>query len=138
MPAERLRLSGRALAEHDVDQSGAAEVHCFSERALDVFRVFDKEALAAKGFHDLVVAGAVDQRVGPHVEHRVFRDLRHARANAAIVQDHDLDRQVVAAERLHLHTGEADRRVAREVDDRAVGVHDRGGDRLPQAEPIVP
>src|SRR5437899_9064850 len=32
----------------------------------------------AGGFHHPVVAGAVDQRVGLHVEHRVVRDLGHA------------------------------------------------------------
>jgi hypothetical protein len=63
VPAELLGFAGRALAEHDVDQRRAAVVHRLVERALDVLWVFDKEALAAKGFHDLVVAGAVDQRV---------------------------------------------------------------------------
>src|SRR5487761_1323876 len=64
VPAEGLRFAGRALAQHDVDQRWSAVVHGFVERALDVLRVLDEEALAAKGFHDLVVAGAVDQRVG--------------------------------------------------------------------------
>src|SRR5208337_2396507 len=58
VPAERLRFSGRALAEHDVDQCRAAEVHGFVEGAADVLRVLDKEALAAKGFHDAVIARA--------------------------------------------------------------------------------
>ncbi len=43
----------------------------------------------AGGFHHPVVAGAVDQGVGLHVEHRVCRDLGHAGADAAIVEDDD-------------------------------------------------
>src|SRR5438105_9751304 len=134
VPAELLRLPGGALRDHDVDEGGAAVVHRLVEGALQVLRVLDKEALAAEGFHHPVVAGAVDQRVGLHVEHRVVRDLRHAGADAAVVQNDDLDRQVVAAQRLHLHAGEADRRISRQVDDRTVRVHDGGGDRLAEAE----
>ena len=66
VPAELLRLPGRALAEHDVDQRRSAVVHRLVEGAADVFRVLDKETLAAKGFHDAVIARAVDQRVGPN------------------------------------------------------------------------
>src|SRR6516162_1117069 len=85
VPAELLRLSGRALREHDVDQRRTAVVHGFVEGAADVLRVLDKKALAAKGFHDAVIAGTIDQRVGLHVEHRIFRDLGHAGTDAAIV-----------------------------------------------------
>jgi hypothetical protein len=60
VPAELLRLSGRALAEHDVDQRRSAVVHRLVEGAADVFRVLDKKALAAKGFHDAVITRAVD------------------------------------------------------------------------------
>src|SRR5438445_5163547 len=100
VPAELLRLAARALAEHDVDQRRSAVVHGFVEGAADVLWILDEEALAAKGFHDAVITRAVDQRLGLHVEHRVFRDLGHARADAAIVEHDDLDRQVGAAQRL--------------------------------------
>ena len=109
-------------------RAGPRKFIASSSAPLQVLRILDEEALAAEGLHHLVVAGAVDQRVRLHVEHRVFRDLRHARADAAIVEHDDLDREVVAAERLHLHAGEADRRVARDLDDRPVGMHDAGGD----------
>jgi hypothetical protein len=69
--------------------AGASEVHRLVRDAAQVLRVLDEEALAAEGFYHPVVAGAVDQRVGLHVEHRVFRDFGHARADAAIVQHHD-------------------------------------------------
>ena len=78
VPAELLRLSGRALAEHDVDQRRSAVVHRLVEGATNVFRVLDKKALAAKGFHDAVIAGAPNERIGLHVEHRIFRELRQA------------------------------------------------------------
>ena len=55
--------------------------------------------------------------------------------DAAIVQYDDLDREFVADEGLHLHAGEADRRVAGEVNDRPVGLGDGGGDRLAEADP---
>jgi hypothetical protein len=75
-------VCGGALRDDDIDEGGAAEVHRFVEGAAQVLRVLDKEALAAKGFHHPVVTGAVDQRVRLHVEHRVFRDLGHAGAEA--------------------------------------------------------
>src|SRR5262249_1880055 len=90
MPAELLRLAGGALRDHDVNEGGAAEVHRLVEGAAQVLRVLDKEALAAEGLHYPVIAGAVNQCVGLHVEHRAFRDLQHAGADAAIVQDNDL------------------------------------------------
>src|SRR6516225_2603423 len=93
MPAELLRLAGGALRDHDVDEGGAAKVHRLVEGAAQVLRILDKEALAAKGLDYPVIAGAVNQCVGLHVEHRAFRDLRHAGADAAIVQDDDLDRE---------------------------------------------
>ena len=84
MPAELLGLAARALAEHDVDQRRAAVVHRLVEGAADVPRVLDKETLAAKGFHDAIITRAIDQRVGLHVEHRIFRDLGHAWADSSI------------------------------------------------------
>jgi len=134
VPAERLRLTGGALREHDVDEGAAAVVHRLFEGALEVLRLLDKEAFAAEGFHHPVIAGAVDQRVRLHVEHRVVRDLGHAGADAAVVEHDDFDREVVANERLHLHAREADRRVAGEVDDRPVGLGDGGGDGLAEAD----
>jgi len=58
MPAELLWLPGRALAEETVDQGRPLEVHRFLERALQVLRVLDIEALAAKRVHHAVMAGA--------------------------------------------------------------------------------
>src|SRR5215471_12750753 len=102
MPAELLRLASGALRDHDVDEGGAAEVHRLVEGAAQVLWILDKEALAAEGVHYPVIASAVNQCVGLHVEHRAFRDLRHAGADAAIVQDDDLGWEVVTDQRLHL------------------------------------
>src|SRR5215469_10631255 len=96
VPAELLRLAGGALRDHNVDEGGAAEVHRLVEGAAQVLRILDKEALAAEGLHHSVITGAVNQRVGFHVKHWVFRDLRHAGTDATIVQDDDLGREVVA------------------------------------------
>src|SRR5262249_55936515 len=90
----------------------AQRPHRLVEGGAQVLWILDKEALAAEGLHYPVIAGAVNQCVGLQVEHRAFRDLRHARADAAIVQDDDLGREVVTDQRLHLHARKADRRVA--------------------------
>src|SRR6516162_7232227 len=64
VPAELLRLAGGVLRDHDINEGGAAEAHRLVEGAAQVFRVFDKEALAAEGLHHPVIAGAVNQCVG--------------------------------------------------------------------------
>ena len=79
LPAELLWLAGRALRDHDVDESRAAVVDRLVEGSLQVFRVLDGEALAAEGFHRPVVEGAIDQSVGLHVEHRVVREACRGR-----------------------------------------------------------
>src|ERR1700751_1848806 len=64
VPAELLRLAGGALRDHDINEGRAAEAHRLVEGSAQVFRVFDKEALAAEGLHHPVVPGAVNQCVG--------------------------------------------------------------------------
>jgi hypothetical protein len=56
VPAELLRLSGRALAEHDVDEGRAAVGSSPQRGRLEVLRVLNKKALGAKGFHHLDLA----------------------------------------------------------------------------------
>src|SRR2546427_1019285 len=136
VPAELLRLAGGLLGNPDVDERRAAEVHRLLQGALQVLRLLDEEALAAERLHHLVVASAIDQRVRLQVLERLVRHFRVPRADAAVVEDDDLDWQLIAADRLHLHAGEADRRVARDRDDRLVGVHHRGGgDEAPADAP---
>src|SRR5260370_12808940 len=77
VPAELLRLPGRALAELDVDQARAGEVHQLVERAAEVLGVLDIGAVAAEGLHHLVVSAAVDQLVRPHVYHPLPHDFRN-------------------------------------------------------------
>src|SRR5260221_11237021 len=76
MPGELLRLAGRALRQHDVDQGGAGEGHRLVEGFAYVLRLLDDQALAAEGLHHLVVARAEEQPGGLPVEHRVRRNLR--------------------------------------------------------------
>src|SRR5262245_38830515 len=56
VPAELLGLAGRTLREHDVHKGGAAEVHGLVEGSAQVLWVLDKEAPAAEGLHDPVIA----------------------------------------------------------------------------------
>src|SRR3989442_7787106 len=107
MPAELLRLARRLLRDHDVDERRALEGRRLLQRVLQILWILDEPALAAERLHHLVVARAVDQRVGLEVLERVVRVLRVSGADAAVVEDDDLDRQVVAAGRLHLHAREA-------------------------------
>src|SRR5262249_33510403 len=83
MPGDLVALGGGVVGEHAVDEGGAAEVLRLLEGAAEVLWILNKEALAAEGFHDPVVPRAVNQCVGLHFEHRAFRDLRHAGADAA-------------------------------------------------------
>jgi hypothetical protein len=76
--AELLRIAGGALRDHDIDEGRAAEVHRLVNGALQVLWALDKKALATEVFHRPVVARALDERVGLHVEHRVFRNERTA------------------------------------------------------------
>src|SRR5215831_5477960 len=89
VPAELLRLTRRALRKHDVDESRTRKLHRVVERAPDVLRFLDEEALAAERLHHPVIASTVDQGVGLEVEERVVGNLRHAGADAAVVQDDD-------------------------------------------------
>src|SRR5438067_2146005 len=105
MPLELLRLAGGLLGDHHVHERRALEGHRLLQRGLQILRVLDEPALAAEGLHHLVVARAVDQRVRPHVLQRVLGMLRVARPDAAVVEHDDLDRELIAAHRLHLHAG---------------------------------
>jgi hypothetical protein len=96
---ELLRLTGGALRDHDIDQRWAPEVHRLVERAFQVLRVLDKEALAAEGFHDPVVAGAAvsglahragvlgDDRVGGQQQDALDCRLRHEQAIEGVLVD---------------------------------------------------
>jgi hypothetical protein len=56
VPAERLLLALRALAELDVDDARAGEVHQLAERAAHVLHILDRRLLAAS----LTERGSVD------------------------------------------------------------------------------
>src|SRR5213075_2089719 len=48
-----------------------------------------------------------------------------AAIDAVIIEDHDADRELVAADRLDLHAGEAERRVAFDGEHRLAGLNRR-------------
>src|SRR6185312_9853929 len=88
-------------------------------------------ARAAERLDELVVAGADRQRRwggvgGDGVDVVAFVD-------AAVVEHHDHDRQVVAAYRFQLHAGESECAVALDRDDRTTGF-DGGGDGVAHAD----
>jgi len=139
VPAERLRLSGRALAETMLTRAGPRKFIASSRAPRMSFGSLTKKPLPPKAFHDAVITRAVDQRVGLHLEHRIFRNPRACGTDAAIVEHDDFDRQVVARQRLHLHARKADRRVSRKVDDRTVrGARWAAAIAWPRPRPIVP
>src|SRR3954471_14344075 len=74
LPGEFLRLPGRSLRDHDVHQRRTVKFHRLLKGAADIFRILDKESLAAEGLHHPVIAGAINQRVGLQIEHRVVGD----------------------------------------------------------------
>src|SRR5438105_115771 len=82
------------------------------------------DAVAAEGFHHLVVARALDEyrrrRIG------AARIDVGAAVDAVIVEDDDADRKLVAADGLDLHAGEAEGRVALDREHRLAGF-DGGG-----------
>src|SRR5262245_58398625 len=102
VPAELLRLADRLLGDQDIDQGRAGERHGPLEGGLQIPRVLDEPALPSERLHHLVVASAVDQRVRLQILERVVGHGRVAWADAAVVEDDDLDRQPIAAGRLHL------------------------------------
>ena len=89
------------------------------------------DADAAERLHHLVVARALDE----HGRRRVRADVVDVGAaiDAVVVEDDDADRQVVPADRLDLHAGEAEGGVAFDREHRLAGL-DRGGDGIAHAD----
>ena len=74
---------------------------------------------AAEGLHHLVVARAFDEDGGRRIEPPAI-DVGSA-IDAVVVEDDDADRQVVAANRLDFHAGEAEGAVAFDREHRLAG-----------------
>src|SRR5467141_3445288 len=120
--AAALRAGGGV--DHRVDQGRLAGVHGLVHGALELVRRRRVDANAAECLHHLVVTRVPDEDGRRNVRTPGGIDVGSA-IDAVIVEDHDADRQVVAADRLHFHAGEAERRVAFDREHRLAGLYCR-------------
>src|ERR1700730_13906034 len=104
-------LAASRRVDRRVDQGRLAGVHGRVHGALQFVGRRRMDPDAAEGFHHLVVARAFDEHGRGDIRTTGRIDVGSA-IDAVIVEDNDTDRQVVAADRLDLHAGEAKRAVA--------------------------
>src|SRR6267378_5217447 len=129
--ADAAALAAGRRVDRGVDQGWLAGVHGGIHGALQLIRCRGMDADAAECFHHLVVARALDEHGRRGVRANGI-DVGAA-IDAIIVEDDDADRQLVAADRLDLHAGETERRVAFDGEHRLAGL-DGGCDRIAHAD----
>src|ERR1044072_6093654 len=123
--ADAAALAAGGRIERRIDQRGLSAVHRGVDGAFEFVWARRIDADAAEGLHHLVVARALHKHGRRRViAHRV--DVGAA-VDAVIVEDDDADRQLVAADRLDIHAGKAECRVALDAEHRLAGL-DGGGD----------
>src|SRR6202795_1662203 len=83
---------------------------------------------AVERFDEFVVARVLHENGRRGISASAAIDVV-ATVDAAVVEDHDDDRQMVAADGLDLHSAEAERAVAFDSDDR-LAAHDGRADRI--------
>src|SRR5258707_12319755 len=129
--ADAAALAAGGRIDYRVDQGGLARVHRRVHGALQLVGRRRIDARAAERLHHLVVARALDE----HGRRRIGARLVDVGAaiDAVVIENDDADRQPVAADRLDLHAGEAEGRVALDGQHRLSGL-DRGGDGLAHAD----
>src|SRR5881392_839056 len=101
----------RRGVDHRVDERRLARVHGLIDRTLQLVGARRIDADAAERFHHFVVARVLDENGWRNVDAPGRIDVGAA-INAVVVEDNDADRQVVTADRLDLHAGEAKGAVA--------------------------
>src|SRR5215471_4445933 len=104
--ADAAALTARRRIDHRVDQRRLARIHRRVHGALEFVRACRVDANAAESFDHLVVTRAFDENRRRRI--RTGRIDVGAAVNAVVVEDDDADRQLVAADRLDLHSGEAE------------------------------
>src|SRR3954469_459706 len=109
--ADPAALRARRRIDHRVDERRLARVHGLIDRTLQLVGARRIDADAAERFHHFVVARVLDENGWRNVDAPGRIDVGAA-INAVVVEDNDADRQVVAADRLDLHAGEAKGAVA--------------------------
>src|SRR5207249_1279531 len=122
-----------ALIDDRIDERGPARADGFLHRAAQFGRGRGVRAHAAEGLDQLVVARALDEHGGCHVGAAGRIDVRAA-VDAVVVEDHHADRQVIPAEGLDFHAGEAEGAVPLDRDHLLLRDHG-GGDAVTHADP---
>src|SRR5208283_2561714 len=103
--ADAAALASGGRIDRGIDQGWLAGIHCRIHRALELVGGRRVDADAAERLHHLVVARAFDEHGGRGIG--ACRIDVGAAIDAVIVEDDDADRQIVAADGLDLHAGEA-------------------------------
>src|ERR1700694_3742401 len=101
--------------DHGIDERGLARADGFFHCLAQLGRGRGVHAHATEGLHQLVIACALDEHGGCHIGAAGRIDVRAA-VNAVVVEDDHADRQVVAADGLDFHAGEAEGAVALDRD----------------------
>src|SRR5262249_35420683 len=129
--ADAAALAAGGRVEHRVDEGGLARIHRLVDGAPQLVGRGRVDADAAERLDHLVVARSLDEHGGRRVGAAAI-DVGAA-INAVVVEDDDADRQPVAADRLDLHAGEAERAVALDCEHRLAGL-DRGANGVAHAD----
>src|SRR5262249_35069567 len=129
--ADAAALAAGGRVDHRVDERRLAAVHRGVDGPLEFVGARRIDADAAERLDHLVVARAFDEhrRRGIGIGAVGVWDT----INAVIVEDEDAGRQLVAADRLDLHAGEAEGRVALDGEHRLAGL-DRRADGIAHAD----
>src|SRR5262245_27607079 len=130
--ADVAALAARGGIYHRVDEGRLTGVHGLVHRADQFVGRRHADANAAKRFHQLLVAGVLDEDGGRNVRTTRGIDVGSA-VDAVVVKDDDADREVVPADRFDLHAGEAERTVAFDREHAFAGLH-RGRDGKAHAD----
>src|SRR5262252_244308 len=130
--ADAAALAAGRRIDDSVDEGRLARVERIVDRAPELVGRGGIDADTAEGFRHLVVAGAIHERRGRRIRAAGGVDV-DAAIDAVVVEDHDADRQLVAADRLDLHAAEAEGAVAFDGEHLTAGLH-RGGDGRAHAD----
>src|SRR6266851_1473355 len=118
--------------DHGIDERGLARADGFLHCLAQLGRRRGVHAHATEGLHQLFIACALDEHGGGHIRAAGRIDVRAA-VDAVVVEDHHADRQVVAAEGVDFHAGEAEGAVALDRNHRQAADH-RGRDGKAHAD----
>src|SRR6266404_1653751 len=130
--ADAAALRAGCRVDHRVDQRRLAGVHGLVHGAFELVRRRRVHTDAAEGLHHLVVARVLDEHGRRNVRTAGRINVGPA-IDAVVVEDHDADRQVVAADGLDFHAGEAKGAIAFDREYGLAGL-DRSGDGKAHAD----